>query len=233
MTQDTERNVMPGWPEAGFEARRLLRGSRSASLATLSDGLPFVSLVTHAVDGEGALLMLLSGLSEHTRHLVAAAGCSVMVQGEARGPNPQTTPRVTVTGQASREDDPALKARWIARHPYAAFYADFADFSLWRLVPQAGLIVAGFGRAARLDAGSLRPDPAVGQAIAAMLPALADRWAARDDGTRLDAVDADGADVEGPSGLTRLGFPHPADSAEAAASMLMAASPTAAEPIRR
>ena len=147
---------MPGWPEAGLEARALLRNARSASLATLGGGLPFVSLVTHAVDAEGAILMLLSGLSEHTRQLQAEPGCSLMALGEASGPNPQTTPRVTVTGTAELAPEPALRALWIARHPYAAFYAGFADFALWRLVPQGGLIVAGFGRAARLEAGDLQ-----------------------------------------------------------------------------
>ncbi len=147
---------MPGWPEAGLEARGLLRDARSASLATLGGGLPFVSLVTHAVDADGAILMLLSGLSEHTRQLQAEPGCSLMALGKASGPNPQTTPRVTVTGVAALAPEPALRALWLARHPYAAFYAGFADFAMWRLVPQGGLIVAGFGRAARLEAGDFK-----------------------------------------------------------------------------
>lgn len=222
--QGGERDVMPGWPEAGFEARGLLRGGRSASLATLSEGQPFVSLATHAVDADGSLLMLLSGLSEHTRHLAASAGCSVMVLGEARGPNPQTTPRVTITGRAARDEDPARRSRWIARHPYAAFYAGFADFALWRIVPEAGLIVAGFGRAARLDAASLRPDAAVGAALAPLLAELAERWAARGDGSRLVSMDADGVDAEGPNGLVRHDFPHPAESVAAAMTLLSSLS---------
>lgn len=216
---------MPGWPEAGFEARRLLRAARSASLATIdAAGAPFVSLVTHAVDETGALLMLLSGLSEHTRHLQADARCSLMVTGAPDGPNPQTTPRVTVTGLAAVALDPALRARWIGRHPYAGFYADFTDFALWRLVPQAGLIVAGFGRAARLQAASLCPDPEIGAAIAATRPALEVVWQAHGGGGRLIGVDADGADIETAAGAQRLAFPHPAASADAAAALLMAAA---------
>ena len=69
--------------------------------------------------------------------------------------NPQTAPRVTITGLAERIVDPALKARYLAVHPYAALYADFGDFSLWLVRPQGGLYVGGFGRAARLRAAQL------------------------------------------------------------------------------
>jgi putative heme iron utilization protein len=62
-------------------------------------------------------LLLLSGLSEHTRHLRGDPRCSVLVCGAATGENPQTAPRVTVTGLAETVADPALKARYLAVHP--------------------------------------------------------------------------------------------------------------------
>ena len=46
-------------------------------------------------------------------------------------------------------------------------YADFGDFSLWRIRPLGGLYVGGFARAARLRAADLAPDPAAVAAIAA------------------------------------------------------------------
>lgn len=224
MTQTDARDVMPGWSEAGFEARKLLRAARSASLATLGGGLPFVSLVTHAVDTDGSVLMLLSGLSEHTRQLQGEPACSLMALGASSGPNPQTTPRVTITGKAVLSPEPRLRSRWIARHPYAGFYAGFADFALWRLVPQAGLIVAGFGRAARLDAEALLPDPAIGQALLQHLPALAAAWRTRPGASgELCGIDADGADIETTQGLSRLAFAYPASTTDAALDLLMAA----------
>jgi putative heme iron utilization protein len=90
-----------------------------------------------------------------------------MVTGAAETANPQTAPRVTVTGLAEPEPDPALKARWLALHPYAALYADFGDFSLWRLRPVAALFVGGFARATRLKARDLLPEAAAFAAIAA------------------------------------------------------------------
>lgn len=116
---------------------------------------------------DGALLILVSRLSEHTRHLMADPRCSVMVMGPANGPNPQTTARVTITGEAVVTEDPALKARFLAVHPYAALYAGFGDFSTWRIAPAAGLLVGGFARAHRLKASELAPPPDAVAAIAA------------------------------------------------------------------
>lgn len=155
-------------PDMVLEARRLLRAARAGTLATSAEGgQPFASLVTPATAPDGSVLMLLSELSEHTRQLRAEPRCALMVAGPAEGPNPQTAPRLTVTGLAELEPDPALRARWIAAHPYAAFYAGFTDFHLWRLRPRAGLFVGGFGRARRLREAQLAPDPAAVAAVAA------------------------------------------------------------------
>jgi putative heme iron utilization protein len=152
----------PAWA-----ARKLLRAARSGTLATSAAGQPFASLVTPACAADLTILLLLSGLSEHTRHLRADPRCSVLVCGTAEGANPQTAPRVTVTGVAETLVDAALKARFLAVHPYAALYADFGDFALWRIRPMGGLYVGGFARAARLRAAELAPDAGAVAAIAA------------------------------------------------------------------
>jgi hypothetical protein len=90
-----------------------------------------------------------------------------MVTGAAETANPQTTPRVTVTGVGEVVDDPALKARYLAVHPYASLYADFADFATWRIKPAAGLLVAGFAKAVRLKAIDLVPDAGAAATILA------------------------------------------------------------------
>jgi putative heme iron utilization protein len=146
----------------------LLRAGRSGCLATSAAGQPFASLVTPACMPDGSLLLLLSGLSEHTRHLSVDARCSVMVSGVAVSDNPQTMPRVTVTGVAELVSDVAMKERYLAVHPYAGLYAGFGDFSTWRVVPVAGMLVGGFGRAVRLKAADLTPDAG---AVAALLAA--------------------------------------------------------------
>ena len=135
-------------PSPGWDARKLLRAARVGTLASAAEGQPFASLVTPACAPDLSLLLLLSDLSGHTRHLRAEPRCSVLVTGPPEGANPQTTPRVSVTGLAERIVDAMLKERYLAVHPYAAMYADFGDFSLWRIRPQGGLYVGVFGRAA-------------------------------------------------------------------------------------
>ena len=148
--------IMADTEEAPFwTARKLLRAARVATLATTTGGQPFTALVTPATSLNGDILLFLSSLSEHTRHLRADPRCAIMVVGTTEDPNPQTAPRLSVTGLAEPVDDAGLKARWLARHPYAALYADFADFGLWRIAPKAGLLVAGFARATRLRQADL------------------------------------------------------------------------------
>jgi putative heme iron utilization protein len=134
---------------AGFEARRIIRAASAATLATQQDGQPFASLVTPATAPDLSVLLWLSTLSEHTRQLQREPRCALLFTGAAETANPQTAPRATVTGLAEQVEDAALKARWLTRHPYAALYADFADFALWRVTLQGALLVGGFARATR------------------------------------------------------------------------------------
>ena len=165
MASESE-NITPAWQAPAWQARMLLRSARSGCLATSAKGHPFASLVTPACMPDGSLLLLLSRLADHTRHLRADPKCSVMMTGVAASVNPQTTPRVTVTGLAEVVDDPSLKARFLAVHPYATLYADFGDFATWRIAVAAGALVGGFARAFRFMAADLAPDA---EAVAAML----------------------------------------------------------------
>lgn len=200
----------PATNQPARDARALLRASRGGTLATQSEGQPFASLITPATAPDGSVLMLLSGLSEHTRHLRDEPRCAVLVAGAADGPNAQTAPRLTVTGLAALEPDPAMKARWVALHPYAAFYAGFADFTLWRVRPMAGLYIGGFASAHRLRRADLAPDPAAVAAVADAEAAIlahvnADHADALDAiaaargrpgaGWRMAACDVDGCDL--------------------------------------
>jgi heme oxygenase (biliverdin-IX-beta and delta-forming) len=205
---------------AAWEARRLLRSARVGTLASTADGQPFASLVTPACAADLTLLLLLSDLSEHTRHLRAEARCSVLVAGAPEGANPQTAPRVTVTGLAAPSRDPGLKARYLALHPYAALYADFADFSLWTIRPLGGLYVGGFARAARLRAADLAPEAGAVAAIEAAADGIMthcntdhpDALAAiaRAPGAwRMVAVDTDGCDLAAGELVVRIPWSAP------------------------
>ena len=206
------------------EARALLRAARAGTLATSGDGQPFASLVTPAAASDGSVLLLLSGLSEHTRHLRDEPRCAVMVAGQPAEANPQTAPRLTVTGLAAPEPDPALKARWVALHPYAAFYAGFGDFQLWRVVPKAGLYIGGFASATRLRQADLAWDPAAVAAVAAAesdvlahcnddhadaLDRIAAARGADGPGWRMVACDVDGCDLACEEAVLRVPWSAP------------------------
>jgi len=211
------REDSPAW-----EARRLLRAARSGAFGTVVGGQPFVSLVTPATAPDLSVLLLLSSLSEHSRHLNADARCSLLVTGAPEGANPQTAPRVTVTGLAEAEPDPGAKARWLAVHPYAAGYADFADFAIWRIRPAQALLVGGFARAARLRHRELAPDPAAVAAIAAAAEgimahcntdhpdALAVIAGANGRAWRMAGVDVDGCDLASGEEVKRIAWSAPA-----------------------
>lgn len=200
------------------EARLLLRAARAATLGVLEGGAPSLALVTPAVTVDGAVLLLPSRLAAHTRALDADPHAALLVSGEAAEINPQTTPRLSLTCTARRTDDPALRARYLAIHPYAALYADFADFGLFRLEIEASRYVGGFARAARIRPEDLRPTPTIlagfdEAALASAVPdGLADRIAARHgldahgDGWRIAALDPDGIDLGAGERVVRIPF---------------------------
>ncbi len=129
-------------------ARDLLVAGGTATLATLTlSGGPFASYVVTA-PGEGdAPLMLLSDLAEHTKNLARDSRASLLFVREPEpGSEAMTAARLTLVGRASKDPDPKSRARYVARHPDAARYAGFADFSLYRFEVEAGHLVAGFGR---------------------------------------------------------------------------------------
>jgi heme iron utilization protein len=50
-----------------------------------------------------------------------------------------------------------LRALWLAQHPKAQLYVDFADFAFVRLAPRGAALNGGFGKAYALDAADLPP----------------------------------------------------------------------------
>jgi putative heme iron utilization protein len=207
-----------------WAARRLLRAARFATMATSAQGQPFASMVTPACMPDFSIVLFLSDLSEHTRHLRSDPRCSLLVSGPPAEANPQTAPRVTVTGLAESVDDPALKARYLAVHPYASLYAAFADFHLWRIKPLNALFVGGFARAVRLKSADLTPEP---DAVAAVAAAEASIIAhcnqdhatalaaiAREPGDwRMVTADVDGCDLAQEERVVRIPWASPAASA--------------------
>jgi hypothetical protein len=220
-----------GREDRRFAIREIVRAARQAALATLQPDSrgPLVSLVTVAPDVDGSPILLLSRLAEHTRNIAADNRVSLLFDGTKGYANPQEGPRVSVVGRIERRSEARLRRRFLARHPGAKLYADFADFAVHRVVVERVHWVGGFGRAAWLEDG-LGGDPEMSLAIAeaeerilaeinhgqadAIDEAARRLLKRRGKGWRVVAIDPDGCDIARGSTVLRLGFGAPLTSLE-------------------
>ncbi len=153
-------------------AKALLHATRAGTLATLdrNTGHPFGSLVNVATDASGAPLILVSGLATHTANLEADPRASLLLAETGKG-DALAHPRLTVLGsliQVAHDsaEEPAIRRRFLARHPKSELYAGFADFSFWRMDVVSAHLNGGFARAADLTAADVLTDLADAQALA-------------------------------------------------------------------
>ena len=125
------------------------RRCRFAGFATLDpgSGYPLSTFINVATDTDGTPVFLASRLSLHTRNIDTDPRCSILFATLGRGDPMAASARVSVVGRAERTDEPRIRRRFLSRHPKAAFYADFADFSFFRLVVESVHPNAGFARA--------------------------------------------------------------------------------------
>jgi putative heme iron utilization protein len=159
--------------DPAVSAKKLLRESRSGALATLMPGSgdPYCSLVNVATASDGAPLLLISRLAVHTQNLLADARVSLMLD-ERRVGNPLEGARVMLQGVAGATDDPAARARYLARQPEAAMFAGFADFAFYRIAIKAAHLVAGFGRIVDLEPQDIRTETADASELVAAEPEI-------------------------------------------------------------
>jgi putative heme iron utilization protein len=151
------------------EVRNLLMGGRAGVLSTTFRGRerwPYGSLVTYAPDTDGSPIFLFSGLSDHTSNLAKDAKASLLVERALRRKNPQQGPRISILGTVAPTRDKRPRARFLARHPGAARYADFGDFGFYRMTVDRVHLVGGFARAQWLKADEIAPPPAAVRAVA-------------------------------------------------------------------
>jgi putative heme iron utilization protein len=201
----------------GVLARRLIRTSRTATLATLdqeTSGMPYGSLVLTACGLDASPLF--------AKHGVEALNAS----------------RATLLGRMEPCTDARLRARFIRRYETARNHMAFGDFHLYRLVTESVHFIGGFGRIETLDATDVILDPAPlnqlltaeddiiahmnadhTDAIRAYAHNLADRpgldW-------RMTGLDGEGCDLARNDAEARIWFPDSIDSAATARAALVA-----------
>ncbi|WFU00594.1 pyridoxamine 5'-phosphate oxidase family protein [Rhizobium sp. CB3171] len=147
--------------EARKQARILLRAARYAAMAVIDPetGFPSVSRVLTGTDIDGVPVILVSGLSAHTKALARDPRASLLFGEPGKG-DPLAHPRLSVQCNAERVDREnrlhgRIRSRFLARHPKAKLYADFADFCFFRLIPLTASLNGGFGKAYVLPGNDL------------------------------------------------------------------------------
>ena len=214
-------------------ALHLLRYSLNGVLGTLSkseDGAPFGSVAPYALDQNGAPLIYVAGIAEHTRNIKADPRASLLVHAPVDDSEDiQTKARLCLMGTAEPvapgDESSDAWARYRCRVPAATEYQKTHDFSLWRLTPTRVRWIGGFGEIFWLRVQDFQIDPEQ-DALSAQakgivdhmnedhLDAIQDFYKANYETSPTDAhmvaVDVFGMDFESPStGRLRVDFVKP------------------------
>jgi heme iron utilization protein len=219
-------------PTADFNpsklARSLLRRRRQGALATLMTGTgdPYCSLVNLASHADGTPILLISRLAVHTRNILADPRVSLMLDERAPG-DPLAGARIMLQGRAegvAKAELEVVRRRYLAAHPSAQGFVDFADFSFFRIVPSGTHLVAGFGRILDLTPKQFLTDISDSRALieaeagavehmnsdhrealdlyaTRLLGAASGEW-------RCTSIDPDGIDLQVDDATLRLDFPE-------------------------
>lgn len=147
-------------PERTALLRALLDGQTVASLGTLHQGEPFVSMVPFARASAGMDFYIhVSRLAAHTGDMLAHPRVSLMVMSADAGAV-QSRARVTLQADAlalenGSPEHAAAKAGYLARFPDAAHIFELGDFFLFRLRPISARVIGGFAQAFSVDAAGI------------------------------------------------------------------------------
>ena len=223
----------------GATARRLVRRATTACLATslAADRWPYASLVLVACDHDSTPLLLISRLAEHTRDIAEDNRIALLFDATEGLEDRLSGARVTLLGQARPTAAPRHRARFLARHPDAAAYADFADFAFFEIEVRRAHLVAGFGRIDWIEAGEVLFDVADCGTLAESEPDIlahmnrdhadaialyAARLLGKDGGEWvMTGCDPEGCDLRRASCQARLDFRAPVRDAASARAMLI------------
>lgn len=135
----------------------LIRNTRIAALGTLHEGNPNLAMVAYAfADNFSQFYIHVSRLGKHTIDMEHHPHISLLItEADDNRADPQTLVRVALNGIAEvlpRTDSEyaPVKHLYLQRFPEAEQLFSLGDFNLWRIRPDGGRFVAGFGRAFNL-----------------------------------------------------------------------------------
>lgn len=142
--------------------RDLLHAQQVASLGTLHQGQPYVSMVPFAMLSGGTdFIIHVSQLAVHTKDMLTSPPVSLLVIAPpVPGVMAQEQARITVQGEAVQRivgtpGHAAAKAAYLARFPQSEPMFGFSDFSLFAIVPDTIRFVGGFAQATTISRETL------------------------------------------------------------------------------
>jgi heme iron utilization protein len=202
--------------ETAAGARRMVRIALKGALATTDceTGTPYASMVLLATDIGGAPLTLISTLARHTRNLKAQPAASLMIDSSNSAGDAESGGRITLAGRFVISTAVADRARFLARHPAAESYADFADFAFYRLEITSAHLIEGFGRIIPLPASALSLPAYDAASFTAAEPAALTEL--RRSWPNVSGLDPEGVDLRLAASGTRIDFAEPAATSAAA-----------------
>lgn len=144
--------------------RRLIQNQRWGCLGTRDEnGWPYVSWVAYVAETDfSGLILHLSHLARHSRNLNAEPRITLSISEPDEGiGDPQQLARLTLNGSIGvidRENTcyERFKTRYLTCLPDAEMMFQFADFSLYRFVPESGRYIEGFASSHNVDVKILR-----------------------------------------------------------------------------
>jgi heme iron utilization protein len=140
-----------------------LRRGKVASLGTLHNGEPAVSMVPYALVPEtGHFVLHVSQLATHTQDMERHPRVSIMVVADWTGDEPvQALARASLACDAipcvaGASEYASARSAYVRKFPDSEPMFDFGDFSLFLLVPRTVRFVGGFGKAWAANAAQYR-----------------------------------------------------------------------------
>lgn len=141
----------------------IIRNTRIASLATLRDDAPQVSMVAYVTNDDFSLYhIFVSRLAQHTVDMQKDKRVALLIaESDDSREDPQTLARVSIRGTAEvvQNGEPGytpLRDQYLARFPQAEQLFQLADFNFWRIKPKGGRFVAGFAKAYNITPETLK-----------------------------------------------------------------------------
>jgi heme iron utilization protein len=141
----------------------LIRITRTASLGTMRDEAPHVSMVAFVtVDDFSDFYIHVSRLAQHTMDMQKDKRmCLLIAETDDDRIDPQTLTRVSIRGTAAlmENGEPGytrIKNLYIERFPESGPLFKLADFGLWRIKPKGGRFIAGLAKAYNLTPETLQ-----------------------------------------------------------------------------